>query len=76
MEYSSGNFAIFAAIRRASLRVSHMFIDRSAKLFDEGVGRREVRKTPAIIRLAVLQNYMAMSRTDVSRIVKVHDPTT
>ena len=46
-----------------------------AKLFDESVGHRQVRKTPAIIRLAFLRNYTAMSRLDMSRIMKVHDPT-
>ena len=46
-----------------------------AKLFDEGLSRRQIRKTPAIKRLAFLQNYMAVSQLDMSRIVKVHDPT-
>jgi hypothetical protein len=45
------------------------------KLFDEGLGRRRIRKTPTIMRLAFLQNYVAVSRIDMSRIVKVHDPT-
>jgi hypothetical protein len=65
--------AIFAAIRRASSRVSD--VNRSAKLFDEGLGRRQIRKTEAIIRLAFLQNYMAVSRLHMSRVVKVHNPT-
>jgi hypothetical protein len=71
---SSGSLAILLAILRASSRVSHSLVDRSAKLFHERLGRR-IRKTPAIIRFAVLQSYIAMPRLDVSRIVKAHDPT-
>jgi hypothetical protein len=47
----------------------------SAELFHERAGRDQIGKTPAKIRLAFLQNYMAVSRLDVSRIVKVQDPT-
>ena len=34
--------------------------ERAAKLFDDGVRRRQVRKTPAIKRLAFPQNYMSV----------------
>jgi len=71
---NSGSLAIFAAIRRASSVLPNWSRNFTAKLFDESVGHRRVRKTPAIIRLALLQNYMAVSRLDVSRIVKLHDP--
>jgi hypothetical protein len=47
----------------------------SVELFHERAGRDQIRKTPAKIRLAFLQNYMAVSRLDVSRIVKVQDST-
>jgi hypothetical protein len=59
-----------AAPHRASA-----IVKRSAKLFDEGLGRHQIRKTPAIKRLAFIQNYMTVSRLDLSRIVKVHDLT-
>jgi len=68
--YSPRSFAL----HRASERSPNWSRNFTAKLFDEGVGHRRVRKTPAIICLAFLQNYMAVSRLDVSRIVKVHDP--
>jgi hypothetical protein len=57
----------FAPRRHSAFRL----VERAAKLFDEGVRHRQVRKTPA---LAFLQNCMAVSRLDVSQIVKVHDP--
>ena len=47
----------------------------SAELFHECAGRRQVRKTPAIIRFAFLQSSMPVPRLDVSSIMKVHDPT-
>src|SRR6516165_8117439 len=47
----------------------------SAELFHECLGRRQVRKTPAIIRFAFLQSSMPVPRLDVSSIMKVHDPT-
>jgi hypothetical protein len=43
-------------------------VKRSAKLFDEGLGRHQIQKTPAIKRLAFIQNYMTVSRLDLSRI--------
>jgi hypothetical protein len=45
------------------------------ELFDEILSDCQIGKAPAIIRFAFLQNYMAVSRLDASRIVKVHDST-
>jgi hypothetical protein len=79
-----GGFAICALLLapaawryspRSALHRALAIVNRPAKLFDEGLSRRQIRKTPAIKRLAFLQNYMAVSRLDMSRIVKVHDPT-
>ena len=78
-----GRRGTFPAIRRASFRPpligTRSNVERRSncppKLFDEGLGRRQIRKTPAIIRLAFPQNYMAVARIDMPRIVKVHDLT-
>jgi ABC transporter substrate binding protein len=62
----------FAPHRASGFR----FVERSAKLFDEGASRRQIGKAPAIISFAFPQNYSPMPRLDASRTVKVHYSTT
>ena len=57
---------------RALPRVSK-FVERSAKLFDEGASRSRVGKAPAIIGFAVLQNCTSMSRLNASRFVELYN---
>jgi hypothetical protein len=75
---SSGSFAIFAAIRRASSRLERLSLgDRSAKLLDERSGCLQIGKAPAIMRFTC-SSYRtctaSVSRLNVPRVVKSHNP--
>jgi hypothetical protein len=48
----------------------------SAKLYSEGASGCHIGKTPTIIHLLFRRNYTSMSRLNVSRVVKLNDPTT
>jgi hypothetical protein len=50
-----------------------MSVERSAKLFVEGVSRSQIGKAPTIISLAVPPKWTSMSQLNVSRFVKLHD---
>jgi two-component system, cell cycle response regulator DivK len=46
---------MFAAIRRASLCLTRLCLyDRSTKLFDEGLGRLEIGKTPTLRSIPII----------------------
>jgi hypothetical protein len=51
------------------------FIERSAKLFEEGASRRQIGKAPTIKELPVSPNGASKSRRDASRLVKTDDLT-
>ena len=68
---------MFAAILRASSLVSNLvdalFVERSAKLFNEVASRAQIGKAPSTIGLIVLSDPTPMSRVNVPRLVKLHD---
>jgi hypothetical protein len=65
---------MLAAIRRASCASATRFVERSTKLFDEGVGRLQIGKAPAIIMLAFRQNCTSVSRLNMSGLVELKNP--
>jgi hypothetical protein len=71
---SSGSLAIFAAIRRASSRVSNLDVQFSAKLLDEGTSRRRVGKAPPKIDLGFFYNSPSVPHLNVSRFMKMQHP--
>jgi hypothetical protein len=71
---SSGNFAIFAAIRRTSSRASNLNVQFSAKLLDKGASRRRVGKAPSKIDFGFSYNFPPMPHLNVSRFMKMQHP--
>ena len=59
--------------RPQCLSAAFRFDERSAKLLDEGVSRRQIGKAPAIIKVTFLFNRPSMSRRKCSCFVKLND---
>ncbi|MGO8925223.1 MAG: hypothetical protein ACLQF4_20065 [Xanthobacteraceae bacterium] len=51
------------------------FVERSAKLFEEGASRRQIGKAPTIIALLVSPNGASKSGRDAARLVKIDNLT-
>ena len=60
--------------RPQCLSAAFRFDERSAKLLDEGVSRRQIGKAPAIIKVTFLFNRPSMSRRKCSCFVKLNHP--
>ena len=62
-----------SAAPHAASAICSRFVEHSAKLFDKGESRHQIRKAPPIIIFVAPQNLTSMPQFNVSRFVELHD---
>jgi hypothetical protein len=69
----SSSSAMFAWPRLIARNPFSRYVERPAKLFDEGLSRSQIGKAPTIINLPFPHDRTSMSRLNMLRLVKMHE---